>query len=79
MEKSLESVCLNLKGDFLIWDDSKQLLKFDGEIISKQNKNSPLKNSIYEFLNYCKTSEMSYDQKKLTEIVTKICSHESKI
>lgn len=77
--KKFRKCLFEFERGFLFWDDSEQLLKFDGEIISKQNKNSPLKNSIYEFLNYCKTSEMSYDQKKLTEIVTKICSHGSKI
>jgi len=77
--KKFRKCLFEFEKGFLLWDDKEQQIIFNKKSLGKSHSNSPLKNSIYEFLNYCKTSEMSYDQKKLTEVVTEICSHESKI
>jgi predicted dehydrogenase len=59
---------------FLVWDDKKSRLEFDGVEINVEQKDSPLANSIREFIKYCQVSEISYDQQKLTESITRICS-----
>jgi UDP-N-acetylglucosamine 3-dehydrogenase len=63
---------------FLIWDDKKGELLFNGKELKSNQITSPLQNSLIEFFNYCNTGYMvSYDQKKLTENITTICSHEN--
>lgn len=59
---------------FLIWDDKKSELSFNGNDLSVDVSSSPLISSINEFINYCKTSKISYNQQKLTESITRICS-----
>lgn len=74
--KKFRKCLFEFEKGFLLWDDKKQNLSFNNKTLGKPHSNSPLENSIYEFFNYCKTSKLSYDQKKLTKIVTKICSNE---
>lgn len=59
---------------FLIWDDSNKKLTFNGkklEINTKQS--SPLENSLRQFIKFCSSGKLAYDQKALTENITKIC------
>lgn len=59
---------------FLVWDDKKSDLKFNDNQLDVYQSDSPLIKSIKEFMNCCKTFQISYDQQKLTESITKICS-----
>jgi predicted dehydrogenase len=59
---------------FLIWDDSYEKLTFNGKKLEKDPKqSSPLENSLRQFIKFCSSGKLSYDQKTLTENITKIC------
>lgn len=63
---------------FLVWDDKKGKMLFNQKEFFPNQITSPLQNSLEQFFNYCNTGYMvSYNQKKLTEDITIICSNEN--
>ena len=59
---------------FLIWDDANKKITFNGKQIDLLKKEtSPLENSIKQFIKSSSSGNLPYNQKALTENITKIC------